>query len=296
MVLRIDPRFPLVWRSPSSLQLGVDDPPVVLATVSEAEERIIAALVVGVGRSGLDMIARDAGMADGGLSALLSALRPALVAPMAVAPSSPVTITGVGPTARLIASTLRLSGVPMVADSEETGIAIIIAHYVIAPELHGHWLRRDLPHLPVVFGDTVVRIGPIVEPGTGPCLYCLELYRIDADPARPAIASQLWGRASPAESALVSSEVAAIVARMMITRLARGIGADAESVAESIELEAATGTRTVRQWLPHPNCGCISVGGAGASAVPQGIATAAEPHREPTPRVPRKGAVVGVLA
>ncbi len=49
MVLKLDPRFPLVWRTPSSLQLGVDPAVVTLHDVSETTERLLAALVAGVG-------------------------------------------------------------------------------------------------------------------------------------------------------------------------------------------------------------------------------------------------------
>ncbi|MHB1173430.1 MAG: TOMM precursor leader peptide-binding protein, partial [Lacisediminihabitans sp.] len=78
MALKLDPRLPLVWRSPSSLQLGVDSPPVVLHNVSNAQERMIAALVPGVSRPGLSMIAREAGAAEPEVVSLLSALGPAL--------------------------------------------------------------------------------------------------------------------------------------------------------------------------------------------------------------------------
>ena len=71
MVLRLDPRLPLLWRTPSSLQFGVDDPPVVLEAVSAAEERMIAALRVGVSRSGLEMISATAGGRHGEAAALL---------------------------------------------------------------------------------------------------------------------------------------------------------------------------------------------------------------------------------
>ena len=35
MVLRLDPRLPLVWRSPTSLQLGISRPVVVLEKASD---------------------------------------------------------------------------------------------------------------------------------------------------------------------------------------------------------------------------------------------------------------------
>ena len=251
MVLKLDPRFPLVWRNTDTLQLGIDAPPVVMHGLSNAQERMIAALVAGVSRSGLDMIGRAAGALDGDVETLLETVTPALCESR-VDESPAITVSGTGPTATRLVDVLRQSGARLVDDGAETGLAVIVAHYVIEPEQYGYWLRRDIPHLPVVYGDALVRIGPIVEPGIGPCLYCLDRHRTDADPAWPTIASQLWGRSSPAESALVASEVAAVAARLVLGR--RGSGSS-----ESIDLDVATGDTITRRWSPHPQCGCIGV-------------------------------------
>jgi hypothetical protein len=253
MVLKLDPRLPLVWRTPTSMQFGVDSPAVVLDNISNAAERMIAALVSGVSQSGLEMIARDAGAAAFEAQSLIAAIRPALHAPDASALGS-VTISGTGSTADSIAASLTNAGVLVAGDSDDLGLAIIVSHYVIEPELHGRWLRRDIPHLPVVYGDAVVRVGPIVEPGSGPCLFCLELYRRDDDPSWPAIASQLWGRRSEAETAIVAGEIAAVAARMALARLRQGAGS-----ATSVHLDAGSGAITRQSWGPHPECECVEV-------------------------------------
>ena len=129
--------------------------------------------------------------------------------------------------------------------------AIAVGHHVLPPELHGHWLRRDVPHLPVVLTDFATVIGPVVLPGDGPCLHCLELHRRDADPAWPAIAAQLLGRSSMAESAAGASEAAAVVARVIDAWTnGREVGRAA------IRLDAATGERSEQILPAHPDCGC----------------------------------------
>ena len=55
MTLRLDPRRPIVWRTPHSLQIGVDPVLAVLDDVSEGDARLIDALAVGVPRSGLEI-------------------------------------------------------------------------------------------------------------------------------------------------------------------------------------------------------------------------------------------------
>jgi bacteriocin biosynthesis cyclodehydratase domain-containing protein len=286
MVLTIDPRFPLVWRSPTSLQFGVAAPVVVLAEVTPADERMIAALTLGVTTPGLEMIARAAGADDTAVDTLLGQLRPALARP-ADTPARTVAVAGGGPTATRIAELLRASGVAVtVTDGQDAAaqlpcdLAIAVGHFVLAPELHGVWLRRDIPHLSVVFTDTTVEFGPIVEPGTGPCLYCLQRYRTDADPSWPAISAQLWGRLATTERPLATSEVAAMVSRAALRRLGAGHAAS-DHLSTTITVES--GEVTTRAWTPHPQCGCQNEEGFSA-AVPRGSGS---PGADPDGTIPR---------
>jgi hypothetical protein len=309
MVLQLDPRLPLVWRTPSSLQFGVDAPRVVLEAVSEADERMIAALLVGVSRSGLEMISASAGGGPGEVSLLLDRVEPALVAPRVIDPPSRVTIISDGPAADRIAHLLRRSNVAVVPDGEHASLVVIVAGFVIPPGLHSRWLGRDLPHLPVVFGDETVRIGPLVEPGTGPCLWCVELARTDADPAWPAIASQLLGRRASTEAALLVEEVSVSVVRLVLARLAAQEGPAAvqqpqsdgrsrqrRGPATSLDLGTADGARRSTVWWPHPDCLCGASGGGidswgveAVSAARRGIATVGEPR----PGRPRRSTTTG---
>lgn len=259
MVLKLDPRFPLVWRSPSSLQLGVDPARVTFDEVSETTERLLAALVAGVGLPGLTMLARGR---VGERDDLLELVAPILLPENAPAPSAPiVAVSGSGRTADAIAATLHSDGVRVVAAAanDRPQFAVVVGHYVLAPELHGHWLRRDVPHLPVVLTDSGVVVGPVIRPGAGPCLHCLELHRRDADSAWPAIATQLLGRRSLVESATAASEVAALVARVVFGELEVEGGGFADA-ATSIRLDATTGDRTTTEWAVHAECGCLGVG------------------------------------
>lgn len=262
MVLKLDPRYPLVWRTPSSLQLGVASPVTTLRDVSTATEHMLAALSVGISRSGLSMIGTSAGATEDQVEALLDEIAPALV-PTAPAPEPPVVLlVGSGPTLVRTAEALAASGVTVriatevaAAARQQCALAIVFAHFVVAPELFGLWLRRDIPHLAVVLSDTDLEVGPVIEPGAGPCLYCLQRYRAEADPAWTAILTQLYGRSSAAETALVSTEAASVVARLALRRLRSGPA----TVHESVTLSAETGATETRAWLPHPGCGCIEV-------------------------------------
>ncbi len=257
MVLRLDPRLPLIWRTPQSLQFGLDHPRVVLEAVSPADERVIAALVTGVSGTGARMIGRSAGLDDPAFDALMRTLAPALEHPAPRLGPASALVSGDGETTRRIRAMLEAAGMALIPDEPdaEPEIAVIVAHFVIEPEDHGRWLRRDIPHLAVVIGDETVRIGPIIRPGAGPCLHCLERHHTDADPAWPAMASQLWRRRSVLDSSLVAQEVATTVARLV---LAQRVVHRIEPLT-SIEIDAATGDRMLREWQTHPDCGCASL-------------------------------------
>jgi bacteriocin biosynthesis cyclodehydratase domain-containing protein len=284
MILRLDPRYPLVWRTPDTIQLGVDRPLAIVPGVTAPLESVIAALRAGVPRSGALMLGRQAGATDAATTALLQALAPALVG-LTPDPRQPglqtpsitdtwftapaadrgrsgtrpvVCVDGVGPTADRLRALLaelgiRVSATPAGDDDDGPALAVLVDHFVFAPERHGRWLRRDVPHLPVVFSDAEVRVGPLVEPGAGPCLSCLELERIDEDPAWPAIACQLLHRTAPTETARLSIEAATTAAGMVHDRV---FAASNEFAAASLAIDAESLAVRRRAHRPHERCGC----------------------------------------
>jgi bacteriocin biosynthesis cyclodehydratase domain-containing protein len=284
MILRLDPRYPLVWRTPDTIQLGIDTPLAIVPGVTAPLECVIAALRVGVPRSGALMLGRQAGATDAATAALLCALAPALVGidpgvavPGVAVPGTetpPLTVTwfggrpagpahrgdrpvvcvdGAGATADRIRRLLADLGITVATPGQLPDLAVIVDHFVLAPERHGHWLRRDVPHLPVLFSDTEARVGPLVEPGAGPCLTCLDLERVDGDPAWPAIASQLLHRTAPTETARLGIEVAATAAGIVHERV---FASSNEFAAASLAIDAATLTVRRRAHRPHERCGC----------------------------------------
>ncbi len=304
MTLRLDPRFPLVWRSPTSLQFGVDDPRARFDRVTIAEERLIAALAVGATPEGIDVIGRQSGLTAAQITRFRVSIQPVLEAVEPATPRPAVVVAGTGPTADRLAWRLREAGLDPKPTGERPGdavaapalrtvpLSVVVGHFVLDPEFFGLWLRRDIPHLPIVFGDASVRIGPLIEPGNGPCLYCLERHRTDADPAWPAIASQLWGRRSAAETPFLASEAATMAARIVERRLAGtalpggGVGRAATGPVKSYTIDAATGATRRRSHVRHPECSCAGIVEPPVSVPVQpgtGSAHSRRPARPPTP-------------
>lgn len=272
MALRLNPRYPLVWRTPDSVQLGIDQAIVTIRELTVAHEAVLAALTVGVHRSGAILLGTLAGASAAEVTRLLELLEPALLyVPDDAQPASTplprtVLVDGDGPTAFRLRVLLSNLGIEEPSPGVEPELAVLVGQYVFSPERHGHWLRRDIPHLPVVFSDSAARVGPLVEPGVGPCLTCLELAHVDVDPAWPAMACQLAQRQAPSETPRLSFEVAARVAGLVQDRLETGRSA---VFARSIRFDAVTGTITRSAHRFHERCGCQALAESGTVPEPR---------------------------
>jgi bacteriocin biosynthesis cyclodehydratase domain-containing protein len=262
MVLLLDPALPRVWRTPDSVQFGVDRPALVLDGVTAAEERMLSALAGGVTPRGLEMIARRSRASPAEVAALLEKVAPLLVASPARDPAPAlVVLDGAGPTAATVQRLLGDAGVEVLAGLswadpavERADAAVLVASYAVEPQRHARWLRRDIPHLSVVYSDGGVTVGPLVSPGAGPCLRCVDLHRTDADPAWPALATQLHTLPPPGETAVAA---AAAAARASAELLGRATARPRALTGRSGFLPRGAAEWVSRAWEPHPDCGCL---------------------------------------
>lgn len=281
MAIALDPRIQRVWRTPDCLQFGVEQPVLVLDGVSAADERMLAALACGVTREGLQLLAERAGAPPGAATALLKRVAPVLARDEGLdsrderPPGRPpfVVLDAAGPTASHLARMLTDAGAEVrgglawddpALDRAEA--AVLVGSYAIQPQRPARWLRRDIPHLPVVFGDAGVTVGPWVRPGAAPCLRCVDLHRTTADPAWPVMATQLHTLPPPGEDAIVSAIVAARAAALVLA------GVEAARGRPALPPPAGVSWRLLRDrtewggadwvsatWEPHPECGCLGL-------------------------------------
>jgi hypothetical protein len=285
MILRIDPSRSLVWRTPTTLQFGLGRSAVVLENVTELDERLVSALLVGTTQQALAVVSTASGGTPDDALAITRRLAPAFLPAVPERGSRPVrlAIDGRGATAEKIAELAALEGLTVVMNPDEADVAVIVGQYTIAPSRYAVWLGRDIDHLAVVHGDDATIVGPFVQPGRGPCLFCRDCASTDDDRAWPAIASQLDGRASPRDVGAAVSEIAALAVRLIV---AHDNGLRGPLVDRAIEISAAP-MPVVHRYRVHPRCGCRSP--RGNATVPAASSTA---RRTP----PTRHAVVDVPA
>ena len=259
MVLRLASDLPILWRTPSSVQVG-SEAVAVLEDVSDGDARLIAALASGISESGFAMMARTAGVSDERAHDILSRLSPAFDAPVEPR-GARAAVLGDSSLARAVARLLSASDA--LCSPEDATLVVLVGDWVLAPADHTTWLNRDVPHVPVLTSERSVTVGPFVEPGDGPCLYCVHLARADADDAWAALATQLLGREGRELDVLERSEAAAFIARKVLGRLA-----GAREHGRSWRLDA-TGAVSVREWARHRDCRCAAPAGTGWPDAPR---------------------------
>lgn len=279
MALRIDPRIPVVWRSPETIQLGVRRP---LATVEHADAVdvvLIDALRIGTVRSALDVLAHELGGDARQVDILLASVERALLDD-APATRRSVVVDPQSSASPRISESIEAAGFEVGgAVTDDTDAVVLAADYVVDPRTAARLQSSDIPHLPVVFDDGGAHIGPLVVPGTAPCLACIELGRAHVDEAWPAIAAQLLGRVATHAPSRVQYAAAAEAASALAVFLDSGENPLAEAI---LTIDGRTGTTTRSAVTANAECACRSLSGSVTTLVPRADD---RPARPSSPRV-----------
>jgi hypothetical protein len=186
-----------------------------------------------------------------------------------------VVVSGVGSLPQALASLLRSGGVGRVdagavaaealdldlrhdPGARVPQLVVLVATGALASETGAPWLRRGVAHLPVVVQGHRVHVGPLVVPGRGPCLRCLDLHRCDRDPAWPALLAQLASPAPGAPGSPVDPETALTAVAAGICSMVVHAALDGQDVPRGVSLEVSLPWPLVeqRRWPHHPLCGC----------------------------------------
>jgi len=294
--LRLPARAPVVWRDPSSLQIGVEKVHAVVDRVTAGQAEFLAAVSAGLGTGGISAVVVQVGCnrseAVDLVRQLGSVVLPGPPARRTPLPRPVVRLAGRGALADEVGRLLESCGVGVLLEDGESAasavstpgrldgarphVGVAVGGLVLDPVVVSEWLRRDVPHVLVRVGDRSVRVGPVVVPGVTACARCLHLHDGDRDSAWPAIAGQLAARPVVAPPLLVLREAAVRTVRRVLetrTSLDGGDGAgdddDERRVggsppAEVVRIDLDTYEVSSSVVRPHPDCGCGAPPGTGS--------------------------------
>ncbi|XVX21293.1 hypothetical protein ACQP1U_05295 [Actinomycetota bacterium] len=201
--------------------------------------------------------------------------------------SAVVVVDGPGEVPGALAAVLRSAGVGSVlagryaADAAEallTGagqdlmprlpdLVVLVGAAPVGAANAALWRQSGLPHLPVTLLSAQATIGPLVQPGSGPCLGCLDHARVDRDPGWAAVTTQL--DPPPAQrvgsvtgDASLTAAVVGLAAMAVLARL------DGRPPPPGVAFEIGLPWPVVlaRRWQAHPACVCAATGSRGTMA------------------------------
>lgn len=156
------------------------------------------------------------------------------------------------------ADAVRRFGAAGAAAGHHPDLAVLVDHTVADAGRADRLLSADTAHLSVVIRDADALVGPLVRPGQGPCLRCLDLHRGDRDPAWPQVLAQLLrpvpGAGPEPEETATAALVAGLAALQVLGHL-DGLARPAATGA-TLEVELPDGLVSRRPWPAHPRCGC----------------------------------------
>jgi bacteriocin biosynthesis cyclodehydratase domain-containing protein len=293
MVLQFNSDLPLLWRTPDTLQFGIERVVSIASSPTKAEEMVFAALSRGASRGALSVVGAEHGMGDEDVERLLERFAPVIGPPVPQKPLARrrIDVAGSPAPVEAITTLLRELGArvpPRDGDGRpraDIELAVVVAEHAVFPPTTAAWLASDTPHLIVVFGDQSVRVGPLVEPGAGPCAHCLDLARTDADPAWPAIAAQAVTHRASTTDPLAIASAAVVVARLVVERLCHG-RADARGRVIAVRRPGLGEWAETQRVRPHPRCACRSLQGNATEGGPPLDAIRPPPTRETGATVP----------
>ena len=255
---RLSPNLPVVWTSATSIQVGIDPPRARVDNIPDNAAPLLHALSEGTPASGLAMLAKVHQVSDNWVDHLVESLRPALTPPPTTPPVR-LEAWSTSPAISGLSALARVSGVELVVPEAITDgqmptgdTVVLVADYLVHPRWADHLASENVPHVSVVFSDQTLTVGPLVTPGSTPCLVCVELHRRDAMAEWLEVSSQLWGKPSP----LVTPTNVAVAWALILLMLSPGGAGTGEPGFTKANYLADEGAVSWEAVDFHPRCSC----------------------------------------
>lgn len=139
-------------------------------------------------------------------------------------------------------------------------VLVVVESLAADPGRGARVMATGVTHLSVVVREADTVVGPLVVPGAGACLRCLDLHRGDLDPAWPMLLGQLTGRGPTNEPGPVAAVAAGLAAATVLTVL-DGL---APTLGRTWEIGLPDAVPRERTWAVHRDCGCAALPDPGA--------------------------------
>jgi hypothetical protein len=263
---RIDPAYPLLWRDVDTVQFGLDAR--VVVPLSEPWiEPLLQAMRDGFRIASFDVLAHGLGAPRDAARALLQTLEPLLRPEQQ--PLPPIWIESVNLSDSRVQTRIEHAlideGFTTVPRGTRNAVGIVLVHGAASAHQLAGYLRDDLTHLPVAFEPGSTTVGPMIVPGTTPCLSCRDAHERDQDAAWPRMHAQLIGATAVAVTPVRTIEAAALVARLLGEH-------DGAKLTKSVRI-SDDGRRLWSEARFHADCRCRdqtsrSLQGTAKDAVP----------------------------
>jgi len=139
-------------------------------------------------------------------------------------------------------------------------LVVLAAVGAIPADAGEPWLRRGIPHLPLVVQLHRVQVGPMIAGSAGPCLACMDLHRRDRDAAWPTLLSQLSPTWPLRPGAPVSPESTLTAMTIGLAAMIVHTCLDGQPVPTDLSLEVSLPWPAIlsRRWFRHPLCDCTA--------------------------------------
>ena len=252
---RLNPAHKPFWVTPTQLRFGVDKPLATLDCPSTAALRLLSAMSKGISDSRCIQLAAVLGVSRAERIRMVDELTPVFdVSEKAESANTNTLILGPASVTRAMSSALSNAGFTIVSEGQ-TQLVILCSSFSIRLGEARRWMSSAIPHLPVVFSETEIRIGPLISSSGAPCAYCIELRAAEESAHYIPMASQFLLRKSPLATATTSHLIGTLMARML-TSAPTGDRLRSHTLVAS-QAENLLGFEfSWRQIEPHPNCDC----------------------------------------
>ncbi|WP_426592892.1 thiamine biosynthesis protein ThiF [Cellulomonas sp. McL0617] len=166
--------------------------------------------------------------------------------------------TDVGSVRAAVAARLLRDVAPRVSTeaARPPDVVVLVETDVADPDRGPSLVAAGTVHLSVVVREADTVVGPLVVPGRGPCLRCLDLHRTDADPAWPALLGQLRSDAAADEPGATACVAAGLGTAAVLAHLD---GGERPPPGSLFEVAAPDAVPRMRTWAVHPHCGCTAL-------------------------------------